>query len=137
MIRVHLWPLEETRTAAKGCAYMAACEIDGVPYSARSRHGAPNELARVLAAAGIPDQPMAVTHRGLKGEMTCRSFHEAARWTYRESVTEPLRRVRWVDPAVKHAQITGTIAAKQGVNAPGGTPVAPDGSRAVAAPAAI
>jgi hypothetical protein len=137
MIRVHLWPLEETRTAAKGCAYMAACEIDGIPYSARSRHGAPNELARVLLAAGIPDQPMAVTHRGLKGEMTCRSFHEAARWTYEETATKPLHRVRWRDPAIETAQITARTGRKQGVNAPGGTPVAPDGSRAVAAPGAV
>src|SRR5881394_2491131 len=79
-IRVHEWPLEETRSPAKGCASVAACESAGVPYSAKSRHGASNELARALVAAGISDAPMIVTHRGLRGEAMIRSFHEAARW---------------------------------------------------------
>ena len=49
-ILVRLWPLEETRTPNKGCVYVAACEMGGVPYSARSRSGSATELARVLVA---------------------------------------------------------------------------------------
>ena len=132
MICVHQWPLEETRTQSKGCVYMAACEADGVPYSARSRYGAPNELARVLVAAGIPDAPMVVTHRGLRGEMTYRSFDEAAKWTHEESASVPLHRVPYarVVAARERARRTGVEGAKQGLSAPAATPVALGASQA-------
>ena len=108
---------------AKQVVYLSAvCEIDGIPYSARSRSGASNELARVLVAAGIPDQPMAAVQKGLKGELTYRSFHEAAKCTYQETETMPLRRVPWVDPAVKHARLAVAFGPKQGVNDEAGTP---------------
>jgi hypothetical protein len=51
-------PLENTRTPERSSIFEAECEIDGRRYSARSRHGAPNELARVLVSAGLPDQPV-------------------------------------------------------------------------------
>ena len=128
MILVQQWPEEETRTPEKTCFYVAACEIDGVPYSARSRHGAPNELARVLVAAGIPDAPMAITHRWLRGEMTYGSSHETALWTYEETATRPLHRVRWVDPAVRAARITAAFGLKQRVK-PADAAAAPSRSR--------
>lgn len=92
-IQVDLWPLEETRTPTKSCVYQAACEIAGIAYSARSRNGASNELARVLVAAGIADQAMEVRQRGTEGQLTWSSFHAAARWTYEESAGVPLRRI--------------------------------------------
>ena len=125
-ILVRLWPLEETRTPNKGCVYVAACEMGGVPYSARSRSGSATELARVLVAAGVPDAAMVVTHRGLKGQMTYRAFHEAARWTYEETATKPLHRVRWVDPADKVARIVAACGPKRGVKVPAGSSVAPE-----------
>jgi hypothetical protein len=86
-----------------------------VTYRLRSRYGAPNELARALVAAGIPDAPMQIATAGLRGETTYGSFHEAAKWTYEESATKPLHRVRWVDPAVRAARITAAFGPKQGV----------------------
>jgi hypothetical protein len=124
VIRVYQWPLENTRTPSKSCFYQAACEVNGVSYSARSRNGASNELARVLVAAGIADQPMAVVQKGLKGELTYRSFHRAAKWTYQETETMPLRRMPWVDPAVKRARLAVAFGPKQGVKAETGIPVA-------------
>ena len=91
-------PLEETRTPERSCVYEAECEFDGRRNSARSRHGAANELARVLVSAGVPDQPPEIRQAGIKGCITWHSLHELARWTYHESATVTLRRVRWKPP---------------------------------------
>jgi hypothetical protein len=91
-------PVEETPTPERSCVYEAECEVDGRRYSARSRHGAANELARVLVSAGVPDQPVEIRQAGIKGCMTWHSLHELARWTYHESATVTLRRVRWKPP---------------------------------------
>ena len=69
--------------------------VDGRRYSAKSRHGAANELARVLVSAGVPDQPVEIRQVGIKGCATYRSLQELASWAYEESATVPLRRVRW------------------------------------------
>jgi hypothetical protein len=92
------WPLEATRTPEKSCIFEAECEVDGRRYSAKSRHGAPNELARLLVSVGIADQPVEVSHAGIKGYITYRSLHDMARWTFQESAKVPLRRVRWKPP---------------------------------------
>jgi hypothetical protein len=88
-------PLENTRTPERSSFFEAECEVDGRRYAARSRRGAPNELARVLVSAGVADQPVEVRHAGIKGCISYPSLHEMARWTYEESATVPLRRVRW------------------------------------------
>jgi hypothetical protein len=36
--------------------------VEGRTYTARSRHGAANELARQLVAAGLADRPMVIRH---------------------------------------------------------------------------
>jgi hypothetical protein len=63
-------------------------------FTARSRHGASNELARQLVAAGLADQPMAIHCRGLAGTITWPSFYAAATWTFSEG-DRPLRRIRY------------------------------------------
>lgn len=88
-------PLEDTRTPERSCVYAAECKVDGRRYSAKSRHGAANELARVLVSAGVPDQPVEIRQVGIKGCATYRSLQELASWAYEESATVPLRRVRW------------------------------------------
>jgi hypothetical protein len=93
-ITVTCWPNEATRTPNSACAWVAEAVVDGQTYTARSRHGAPNELARQLVAAGIADRPMVIGYRGRAGTMTWRSFHAAATWTYSEG-DQPLRRVRY------------------------------------------
>jgi hypothetical protein len=93
-ISVACWPDERTRTPNSACAWVAEATVDGRTYTARSRHGATNELARQLVAAGIIDRPMMIHYRGLAGTMTWRSFHAAATWTYSEG-DQPLRRVRY------------------------------------------
>jgi hypothetical protein len=92
-IAVFCRPLEETRTPSNSCNWLAECQIGGEHFEARSRVGAPNDLARVLVAAGVPDAPMVVSFEGLCGTTTYRSFHEAAKWTYSEGPATPLRRV--------------------------------------------
>lgn len=98
MIRILQWPLESTRTPGRSCLYEVECEVDGRRYSARSRHEAPNELARVLVSAGVPDQPVEVRQVGIRGYLSWRSLHEMAPWSYEESAKVPLRRVRWKPP---------------------------------------
>jgi hypothetical protein len=60
-------PLENTRTPERSCVYEAECQVDGRRYSARSRQGVVNELARVLVSAGVPDQPAEIRQTGMKG----------------------------------------------------------------------
>jgi hypothetical protein len=90
-------PDEATRTPNSACVWIAEATIDGRTYVARSRHGAPNALARNLVVAGFRDRPMVVDYQGLAGTVTWRSFHAAANWTYSES-DRPLRRVRYKEP---------------------------------------
>src|SRR5580700_6963878 len=59
-IIVHQRPDEPTRTPNKSCRWIAEAVVDRRVFTARSRYGAPNELARVLVAAGIADAPMQV-----------------------------------------------------------------------------
>ena len=44
-IMVTTWPNESTRTANTACDWVAETMVEGRAYVARSRHGAPNELA--------------------------------------------------------------------------------------------
>ena len=62
-LRQRIVPRSRTHT---GALWEAATEFDGNVYSAASRHGAPQALARVLVAAGVPDQPVEVPLRGLR-----------------------------------------------------------------------
>jgi hypothetical protein len=77
LIRMRQWLLEGTWTPEKSCDFEAECEVDGRRYSAKSRHGAPNELARLLVSFGIADRPVEVKHAGIKG---CITYHSFARW---------------------------------------------------------
>jgi hypothetical protein len=68
----------------------------------------------VLISAGVGDQPVNVRQVGIQGCISYRSLHKLARWTYQESATVPLRRVRWrpprdfsVDVRVRDAQNRG------------------------------
>lgn len=94
--------------------YEAECEVEGRRYSARSRHGAPNQLARVLVSAGVPDQPLEVRQTGIKRGLSYRSLHELARWTYEESAMVPLRRVRWKPAPDFTAAVRGRDAQNRG-----------------------
>jgi hypothetical protein len=98
MIRVYQHPEANTQSAKKGCSWVAEAIVNGISYSARSRHGAPQELARTLVAAGIPDAPMQVTTAGLRGETTYRSFYAAADRTIEENAKTPLRSRRYRPP---------------------------------------
>jgi hypothetical protein len=93
-IMVTTWPDEHTRTSNSASAWVAEMMVDGRVYVARSRHGAANELARQLVAAGLADRPMVIRYRGRAGTMTYRSFRATATWTFTEG-DQPLRRVRY------------------------------------------
>jgi hypothetical protein len=93
-ITVTTWPDESTRTPNSACAEVAEAMVEGRVYVARSRHGAPNELARQLVTAGLADRPMVIRYRRRVGTMIYHSFHGAARWTYTEG-DQPLRRVKY------------------------------------------
>jgi hypothetical protein len=96
-IAVTTWPDEATRTSNSACLWIAEATVEGRTYTARSRHGPANELARQLVAAGLLDRPMVIRRLGLAGTMTYRSFHAAARWTFSEG-ERTLRRVRYREP---------------------------------------
>jgi hypothetical protein len=93
VILVHCRPLPETRTPNSSAAWLAECEVDGRKFEARSRHGAPNELARRLVEAGVPDAPIEIHYDGLAGVIRYSSSHAAARWTFTENQSTLLRRV--------------------------------------------
>jgi hypothetical protein len=114
MITVMLQPDEPTRTASKPCSWVAECCVDDVFYRGRSRNAAANELARVMVAAGVPDDEMQTVLRSGMPVMHYRSFHAAAKWTYQESATNPVHRVRYVPPDQIAAARRGETP-KQGV----------------------
>ena len=114
MIAMQQWPLENTRTPEQSCIYEAECQVDGQRYSARSRYGAPNKLARLLVAAGLADQPVEIRQAGVKGCISYRSLHELALWRYQETVTAPLRRVRWMPSPDFTAAARIRVAQNQG-----------------------
>jgi hypothetical protein len=120
VIRVRQHPDPDTPTPGK--SWIASAIVEGVTYTACARHGAANELARLLVAAGIPDAQMKIVTAGQPGYGTIRSFHEAARWTYEETAaTKPPHMVRW-RPAVETAQIAARKSSKRGVNDVAATP---------------
>jgi hypothetical protein len=96
-----------TRTPGNSSKWLVAAEIDGRTYSASSRRGAPQELARVLVAAGIPDQPVrvlsdvcvwadgAIRTEQLRGHMNYHSLHGMAGWTSVEGERTILGRTRY------------------------------------------
>jgi hypothetical protein len=91
------WPIEATRTPNSACVWIAEATVEGRTNTARSRHGAANELARHLVAAGLADRPMVIRHHGLAGTTTYPSFHAAAMWTFGEG-ERTLRRIRYRQP---------------------------------------
>jgi hypothetical protein len=94
MLTVTMTPDESARSPNSSCYWIASTTLDdGRRFSARSKHGASNELARTLVSAGVPDQPMQTYEGKMKG-IYYPSFHEAAKWTYEEG-NRPLHRVRW------------------------------------------
>jgi hypothetical protein len=111
-------PLEETRTPNSGCVWVAACELGGRRFEARSRHGAANALARELVAAGVADRPLEVRFAGLAGCLRWGSIAAAAKRTYTEGI-RPLQCIRWVAP--QDAVQTIRAAPKQGVKGPAAT----------------
>ena len=105
MIAAQQYPDTTKPHGSRGRAWVAKCQVDdlaidsavncqtketGKPYQARSKSGAPYALARILVAAGVPDQPMSVVSEGLKGETRYRSIAEMAGRTIVESAREPV-----------------------------------------------
>jgi hypothetical protein len=127
-IQAHQRPLEDTRTKTKTCFYEAVCMVDGVHYTARSRNGVVYELARVLVAAGLPDGPLVMTHEGLKGNQTWRSFHEAALWTLVETEAKPLHRIPYARAEADRQRLRNRAVSgqKQGGKDATGTGMATD-----------
>ncbi len=121
MIEVETWADEATRTPNNVCYWVAETVLDdGRRFTARSRHGAPNELARTLVEAGVADDEMQ-TYVDLGGgrmkALHYRSFHGTARWTYSEG-DAPLHRARYVSPESIAAAFAGS-GQKGGVSVPG------------------
>jgi hypothetical protein len=113
VIRMVQRPLADNRTPERSCLYEAEGEVDGRRYSARSRHGAPNELARALVLAGVSDRPVEVCQAGVKGGLTYRSLHE---FTCEESATVPLRQARWRPPPDFGVEVRGRNAQNRGAS---------------------
>jgi hypothetical protein len=133
-------PLEGTRSADRACKWRAECVVDGDTYAAESRSGAPNELARRLIAAGVdPGRAVEIGYCGVAGHMSYRSLAGAARWTFEEGPSTPLRARAWKDPSERLAAL-GTKGILGGIS-PGlesvpvpsdlahGNAVSPDTSR--------
>jgi hypothetical protein len=115
-MKVQLTALEETRSPDRSCVWEAVTTINGKTYTARSRRGASNELARLLVNADIPDAGMRLFTGNLKGYLFQKSFHEHAKYTYAESRTQPLQRGKWQDPAVTTGQFARAFGQSSAVN---------------------
>lgn len=85
----------DSRTATRGSAWVAETVIGGQRFSARSRSGAPFELARQLVAVGLPDQPVEIFTQGVRGCVGYRSLHKIATLTIAESATKAVRTAKW------------------------------------------
>jgi hypothetical protein len=128
-ILVKAYPLEATRAADGTCFWIAETTVDGRSFSARSKHGAPNELARQLVADGIPDAPMEIAHAELRGTMSYRSFHAAAKWAFTEGAKGELRRAPYRGAAADLADRFKTVSRVIGSPKKGGEPL-PEASEA-------
>lgn len=84
-----------SNTGSRGSAWIAEATVEGTRYEASSRSGAPFALARVLVGAGVPDQPVIVTHEGLRGHVAYRSLHRMAGLTIAESASHPVHLRKW------------------------------------------
>jgi hypothetical protein len=84
--------LEGTRTPNRPCLWEARAVLGRRVFVARSRHGAPFELARKLVDDGVHDVPVEV------GGITHPSLHRMAERTVVESATVSVRRGRYVPP---------------------------------------
>ena len=90
MIVVTVTPIAGSRTNT-GISLQATATVDGVEYTARSRHGSPNQLAREMVATGIPD-PIRWARRPRPIPLAAR----VAGYTYTEG-NGPLHRVCCVE----------------------------------------
>jgi hypothetical protein len=96
MIAVTLRPLPDTRTPERGCRWLAETVIGSERFEAVRRNGAAYELARVLVAAGIEDQPVEVCQEGPRGyALRWHSLRRMAQFEIRESATEPVKLIRY------------------------------------------
>jgi hypothetical protein len=85
----------DSRTPSRGAVWIAETIVTGVTYSTRPRSGAPFRLARVLIAAGVPDQPVQVYTDGIKGFITYRALAKMAELTIGESAAKFVRAEKW------------------------------------------
>jgi hypothetical protein len=111
VLKLHQRPVDAARTPDNPCLYEAAAKIGGRVYAVRSRRGALFALARVLVAAGFPDQPVLVAHEGLRGEVAYRSLHWMATRTIEESATKSVRAARYREyPGREGVEAGGVVA---------------------------
>src|SRR5262249_33119459 len=94
VIVVNVKPLEGTRTPNSGLVWEAECKVAGKVYTARSRHGAPNALARGLGKARLPHDEMVFYYSALAGRVRYASFHRLGAVTYSEGVSTVLHKAR-------------------------------------------
>lgn len=90
MIDITLTALPADR-GRKGTRFRAAATVAGEEFAADSTAGATCALARMLVAAGIPDQPARVLFRG-RHALQIASIHRHAEITYAEGDTGELQR---------------------------------------------
>jgi hypothetical protein len=84
----------DSRTG-RGSAWIAETIVNGATCSARSRSGAPFELARDLISVGAPDQPVQVYTAGIAGCITYRSLAQMAQLTIAEGAAAPIGKRKW------------------------------------------
>jgi hypothetical protein len=118
MIEMRTWPLEETRSPDRPCFWVTETTlVDGRVLQSRSRHGAPNELARTLVDAGLPDDEVQTYNQHGVKALHYRSLHEMAKRTYREGAGRPLQRARW-EPRPEGISFTPRNAQNRGESDP-------------------
>ncbi len=92
MIIISVIANEATRTAERSCRYTATATIGGKTYTAMSRQGSANELARLLIDSGFADDSVEVRYHGTAGSMSG-SLYKLAKYTFSEGRETPLHRI--------------------------------------------
>ena len=87
-------PSQTARQTGNSRTEHASCEINGMPYHAKSRTGAVCELCRVLVVAGVEDGPWQAYRTG-RLVMFGRSVHALASRTVSEGDKRPPRFAMW------------------------------------------
>src|SRR5437763_1050838 len=92
-ITVYQRPQPGSATPDRPAYWVGEAIHDGKTYECISRYSPAGDIARVLIAAGVPDQPLEIVTAGIRGALVWPSMYRAAGVSYAEGASKPLHAV--------------------------------------------